>query len=387
MSESSTPTWSCNGMHIYLDNNAATPTDPRVLAAFTECSAHPGNPNSTEHAAGRSARRRIAAAAEAVSNLIDARPEQISFLPGATAALSLVIDICVGQMGVSTIAATTADHPAVLNRLGTLAQDGLSTALAPVDQRGQVRLDALELLVRNRRPQLVCLIAANNEVGTITDLAPACRIARKAGALVLIDACQAAGKVPLSFQALDCDFLVLSGAKLYGLPRTAALASSYDFAEPAKARFGSPDAPGAVSLGEACRLRAREMRDDEARIATLRDHLENALHSAFPDMHVNGDRDRRLAGTLNFAVPGVPNDAVLARLDGQLAMSAGAACNSGADQPSHVLRAMDAPSWVLEGSLRIGIGKFNTRDEIERASHLLISTIDSIRTVRSGRHR
>ncbi|MGB5832298.1 MAG: aminotransferase class V-fold PLP-dependent enzyme [Thiohalocapsa sp.] len=367
-------------MQIYLDNNAATPVDPRVLAAFTAATAHPGNPQSSEHALGRSANARIETAADAVAALIDAQPNHVTFLPGATAALTLLIDTYHHATQEATFCAGAADHSAVLKRLRDLAQEGAAFWLAPVDNKGHLRLDTFETLVHAHTPRLVCLVAANNEVGTIDDLAPACRIAQEAGAIVMVDACQAAGKIPLSFQSLRCDFLVLSGAKLYGLPRTAAVVSRYDLSEAAKSRFGSPDAPGAVSLGEACRLRAEEMNKDEARIASLRDRLENILCSAFPDMHVNGDPARRLAGILNFAVPGVPNDAVLARVDGRIALSSGAACQSGAQGPSHVLRAMNAPDWVLDGALRVGVGKFNTATEIQEAGSILIAAIEEART-------
>jgi cysteine desulfurase len=372
-------------MQIYLDNNAATPVDPRVLAAFTATTAHPGNPRSSEHALGRAANARIEAAAADVAALIDAQPDEVTFLPGATAALTLVIDVCHCAAPQATFGAGAADHPAVLNRLRGLGREGSAPWLAPVDEQGHLRLDAFETLVQAHTPRLVCLVAANNEVGTIEDLAPACRIAQEAGAMVLVDACQVAGKIPLSFQDLNCDFLVLSGAKLYGLPRTAAVVSRYDLREAAKSRFGSPDAPGAVSLGEACRLRVEEMNQDEQRIATLRDRLEDILRNAFPDIRVNGDPARRLAGTLNFAIPGVPNDAVLARVDGRLALSSGAACQSGAQESSHVLRAMNAPDWVLEGALRVGVGKFNTEREIEEAGTILIAAIEDIRAARFQR--
>lgn len=372
-------------MQIYLDNNAATPVDPRVLAAFAATAALPGNPQSSEHSLGRAANERVEAAGAPVAALFDAQPDQVTFLPGATAALTLVIDTCYRNTHNATLGAGAADHRAVLNRLQDMARQGVAPWLAPVDEHGHLRLEAFEALVKTHRPRLVCLVAANNEVGTIEDLAPACRIAQEAGALVLVDACQAAGKVPLSFEALRCDFLVLSGAKLYGLPRTAAVISRYNLAEAAKSRFGSPDAPGAASLGEACRLRAGEMNDDEPRIASLRDRLENILCNAFPNLRVNGDPAHRLAGTLNFAVPGVLNDAVLARVDGRLALSSGAACQSGSQDPSHVLRAMNAPNWVLDGALRVGVGKFNTLREIDEAGSILVAAIEDARATRYRR--
>lgn len=372
-------------MQIYLDNNAATPVDPRVLAAFARVAIHPGNPQSSEHSFGRAASVHLTVAAEAVSALIGAQPDQIVFLPGATAALTLVIDEHYRAARKASFGVGAADHAAVLNRLRDLSRVGAGLWLAPVDYKGHLCLDEFETLVHAHSPSLVCLAAANNEVGTVDDLASACRTARDAGAMVMIDACQAAGKVPLSFQDLDCDFLVLSGAKLYGLPRTAAVVSRHKLGDATKSRFGSPDAPGAASLGEACRLRTEEMSEDEAHIARLRDRLENILRDAFPDMRVNGDPSRRLAGTLNFAIPGVLSDAVLARVDGRIAISSGAACQSGAQGPSHVLRAMNAPDWVLDGALRVGIGKFNTAEEIEEAATILVAATQAVRAARFRR--
>jgi cysteine desulfurase len=183
-------------MQIYLDNNAATPVDPRVLAAFTAAMVHPGNPQSSEHALGRAANARVETAADAVAALVDAQPNQVTFLPGATAALTLLLDTYHHAAPEPTFCAGAADHSAVLKRLSELAQEGAGFWLAPVNEKGHLCLDRFETLIRAHAPRLVCLVAANNEVGTINDLLPACRIAQAAGAMVMVDACQAAGKTP-----------------------------------------------------------------------------------------------------------------------------------------------------------------------------------------------
>jgi cysteine desulfurase len=189
----------------------------------------------------------------------------------------------------------------------------------------------------------------------------------------------------MSFSELGCDHLVLSGAKLYGLPRTAAVVSRRALHDAAKARFGSPDAPGAEALGVACRLRSEEMTSDEAGIAVLRNRLQAKLKEAFPEIVINGDENCRLAGTLSFAVPDCPNDAVLDRLYGRLALSTGAACRSGAIAPSHVLVAMGAADWVLDGVLRASVGKFNTLAEIDLAAKLIADAITAVRSARQRR--
>ena len=242
--------------------------------------------------------------------------------------------------------------------------------------------DALPAVLERERPKLVCLLAANNEVGTIEHLGSAISLARAFGAKVLVDASQAAGKIPLSFDNLLCDYMVLSGAKIYGLSRTAAVISSRRLDELAHARFGSPDAAGAVALGTACGLRAVEMANDECRIRQLRDTFEQELRSAFPEMVINGDPDGRLAGTSNFAVPGALSDAVLARLHGRVDISSGAACESRTPGPSHVLRAMGASDWVLDGSLRVGIGKFTSSEELQEGTRAIIEAIEESRRAR-----
>jgi len=144
-------------------------------------------------------------------------------------------------------------------------------------------------------------------------------------------------------------------------------------------RPGSLNVPGIVGLGEACRLRNLEMTEDEARIGQHRDRLQKLLEEGIPELMVNGDLEHRLAGNLHVSIPGIPNNAVIARVRHQLAISTGSACSSGVETPSHVLTAMNLPSDVIEGALRIGLGKFTTDQEVERAAEILISAIHGIR--------
>ena len=229
------------------------------------------------------------------------------------------------------------------------------------------------------------MLAANNEVGTLLDLGSACVAARGAGASVVIDASQAAGKVPINVTELGCDHLVLSGAKLYGPHGAAALVSRHSLQDARRARFGTPDLPAAAALGAACRLRQLEMAVDEPRIELLRDALQTRLEAEFPDLQVNGDREGRLAGTLHFAAPGVPSDAILNRVHGRLAISSGAACHSLAVEPSHVLVAMGLPGWVLDGAIRVSLGRFNTQAEVDSAGDLLVAAIKATRAAQYRR--
>ena len=373
-------------MEIYLDNNACTPVDPRVIEAYAAAAVLAGNPQSQAHALGRAAADRITAGAHGVAQLVGCDPEEVCFVPGATAALQMVLEAERERRNGYRILAGAADHPAILDhlsRIGGLGQADVS--FVPVDSVGRLQSEVFASMLGSARPHLVCLTAANNEVGTVERLEKMTELARAAGAVVLIDGSQAVGKLPISFSGLGCDHLVLSGAKLYSLPRTAAVVSQRALHDVAKARFGSPDAPAAVALGVACRLRSEEMTSDETRIATLRNRLQAELKMALPDMVINGDENCRIAGTLSFAVPDCPNDAVLDRLYGRLSLSTGAACRSGAIAPSHVLVAMGVANWVLDGVLRASIGKFNTLAEIDLAAELIAGAITAVRNARQRR--
>lgn len=374
-------------MEIYLDNNASTPADPRVIEAYAAAAALAGNPQSQAHALGRAAADRITAGAQGVAQLVDCDPEEVCFVPGATAGLQVALEAeRERHNNAFRVLVGATDHPAILEHLGRLGGLGQAdVSFVPVDSVGRLQPEVFASKLRLARPHLVCLTAANNEVGTVERLEKMTDLARAAGAVVLIDGSQAVGKLPISFSGLGCDHLVLSGAKLYGLPRTAAVVSQRALHDSVKARFGSPDSPAAVALGVACRLRSEEMTSDEARIATLRNRLQAELKKALPDMVVNGDENGRIAGTLSFAVPDCPNDAVLDRLYGRLSLSTGAACRSGAIAPSHVLVAMGVANWVLDSVLRASVGKFNTLAEIDLAAELITGAITAVRNARQRR--
>jgi cysteine desulfurase len=204
---------------------------------------------------------------------------------------------------------------------------------------------------------------------------------------MLCDASQAVGKTPIDFKQWGITYLTISGHKLYAPKGIGALVIKKDSPlEPIiygggheqGLRSGTLNVPGIVGLGEACRLRQLEMVEDESAIAQKRDRLQNLLLDQIPDLMINGDLNSRLSGNLHLAIPGIPNSAVVARIHDQLAISTGAACSSGVETPSHVLRAINLSEEAIEGALRIGIGKFTTNDEIEQASQILSEAILNI---------
>ena len=230
-------------------------------------------------------------------------------------------------------------------------------------------------------------MAANNEVGTIYQIAEIANVAHEHGALFLTDATQLAGLGAIRFTEWGLDMLALSGHKMYGPKGAGALVLArgvqlapviYGGGHQNGYRAGTVNVPGAAALGEACRLRLAEGVRDTRRIKKQRDRLQLLLQDALPTLSVNGDQSNRLPGNLHVSIPGIPNQAVIARIRKHVAVSTDAACSSGIEAPSHVLRAMRLDDAKLAGALRIGVGKFNTDNEIERAAELLIDAVGEV---------
>lgn len=219
-------------------------------------------------------------------------------------------------------------------------------------------------------------MAANNEVGTVTDLAAINALVAATGARHLVDASQAAGRIDMG-EAVKADLLIVSGAKMHGPRRVGAVIGTLGAQATALAHdvFGSPDAPAAMALTRATAIRAAEREDDERLIASMRDALQARLLAAVTGLRVNGDQASRLAGSLHVSTPHLPGDAAVGRLWGRVALSTGAACQSGAPGPSHVLSAMDMPEWARDGAVRIGVGRFNTMAEIGEAADLIAAAL------------
>jgi cysteine desulfurase len=249
---------------------------------------------------------------------------------------------------------------------------------------------ALEAACRDGM-DLVCVMAANNEVGTLYPVEEVARIAGQAGAYTLIDATQAAGRVPIHAAPWEITYLTISAHKIYGPKGVGALIVPSELdVRPSHGPTpgtgdGTPNVPGIAGFGEACRLRRLEMAEDEPCIAAQRDRLEMLLLAGIDGLIINGDRECRLSHNLHVSVPDVPNDAVIARLRHSVALSTGAACSSGAHTPSHVLRAMGVSEVVQEGALRMGIGKFTTDEDIERAAAFIVQAVTALRRTMGGR--
>jgi cysteine desulfurase len=363
-------------LEIYLDNLASTPIDPRVSAhqaAIAE--ALPANPNSAVHASGTQALNVLTKAKAEVGTFIGAAEGDVHFVPSASSALWLAVEDAIARRdeGVRVLASAI-EHPSLLRHLARAHRAGrIHLELFPVNTLGQPELAALTQMAASSPVGLICAMAANNEIGTVAPTGEILQIARRYGALSLVDASQAAGRYRIDDITASADYVVISGAKMNGPRRVGVLAGEITNAAASlmEPMFGTPDAAAASAMGLACSLAAAEMATDGARIAVLRDRLEAILVDQVPGLSINGDIDARLNGALHVSAPTVPGDVLVARMWGKIALSSGAACQSGVPGPSHVLTAMALEDWVVEGAVRICVGKFNDAAEIEHAGAVL----------------
>ncbi|MEB3884295.1 cysteine desulfurase family protein [Lyngbya sp. CCY1209] len=380
---------------IYLDCHATTPSDRRVAELMLHyMTVEFGNANSVDHIWGDRAKKAVSKAAIQVAELIGASRKEITFTSGATESINLAIQGSILAESLNPkkprIALSPVEHKAVLDTCQALEKKGMAELIfLRVDSRGRLNLEEIEKVCADRI-SLLCVMAANNEIGTIYPIADIGKIARTHDIPFFCDGSQAVGKIPVDFEESGITYLAISGHKLYGPKGVGALVMRKGYhLQPIRfggghqggIRPGTLNVPGIVGLGEACRLRGAEMAEDEIRIAKLRDKLQNFLLEKIPDLVINGDINNRLAGNLHVSIPDVPNSAIIARVRDRLAISTGAACSSGVEAPSHVLRAIGLPQNAIEGALRIGVGKFTTESEIDRAAEILVSAIYATREV------
>lgn len=368
---------------IYLDYHATTPIDPRVLEKmlhfFTTAF---GNASSVDHIYGDEAEQAVKGAAQQVADLVGALRKQVIFTSGATESINLAIQ---GSMARSTsqkpkIAITPVEHKAVIDTCQALAKKGkIELIELSVDHLGKVNLEQIEGIC-SKGLSLLCVMAANNEIGTIYPIENIGKIAAKYRIPFLCDGSQAVGKIPVKFEEWGITYLAISAHKMYGPKGSGALiVENTNTLDPMifggghqkGLRSGTLNVPGIVGLGEACYLRKLEMDEDEKEIAKKRDLFQKLLIEKIPSLVVNGDTNCRLAGNLHISIPGTLNKAIIARVRSKLAISTGAACSSGTEIFSHVLKAVNLSNELIEGALRISIGKFTICSELAKAAEIL----------------
>lgn len=383
-------------LSIYLDYHATTPVDPRVAdRVLHTMTTEFGNASSIDHTWGDRAETTIQQAAQHIATLTDANPKDIIWTSGATESINLAIQGTIKALEKSGIhphiAITAVEHKAVLDTCHILEQQQrIQLTTLPVNHHACLDLKALEDACASGNLHLLCIMAANNEVGTIYPTETIASIAQRHTIPFLCDASQAIGKIPIQFNQWGITMLALSAHKLYGPKGVGALIVRkghplepliYGGGHQKGLRSGTLNVSGIVGLGDACRLRSQEMAQDKQRVGAMRDRLQHRLNAQIPNLVVNGDLHHRLAGNLHISIPGIPNSAVIARVRDRLAISTGSACSSGVETPSHVLQAMKLPNDQIEGALRIGIGKFTTDEDIAHAANILTQEIQAIQAL------
>lgn len=383
---------------IYLDYQATTPVDPRVVEAmlpyFTE---HFGNPASKTHALGNHAHAVVEAQREIVADAINAKPQEIIFTSGATEGLNLAIKGLAlsskGRRGHFITLAT--EHKAVLDCFEWLQRHGFSTTILGVSESGIVDLSVLRAAIRPET-LLVAAMAANNEIGVLQPVAEIGAICAASGVHFLTDATQALGKIPLDVQAQKINLLVASAHKIYGPkgigfcyvrrsnPKVILEPLLHGGGHERGLRSGTLPTPQIVGLGSAIQIAIKELRSEQKRLLKLRQRLWAKLECGIPGAKLNGDAEQRLAGNLNVFIPGVDSEALLVALRSQLALSSGSACTSAAVLPSHVLTALGMPAADVHSSIRIGLGRFTTGAEIDIAAEAISQEAKRIAALRTA---
>ncbi len=376
-------------MPIYMDNNATTAVDPRVLKAMEPyLAAEFGNASSASHAYGWQAASAVKKAREQVSSLLGCRAADVLWTSGATesnnlAILGVVRAYCKQKPHIITQAT---EHKAVIEVAEASQEWGSEVTVLPVDSEGLVRVEDVRKAIQPNTV-LISIMMANNEVGTIQPVEEIAAICKEKGIIFHTDAAQAVGKCGLDCNSLRADMISLSGHKIYGPKGVGALIVrklNRDFElkpilfggeQENKLRPGTLNVPGIVGLGEACAIIKSDMKDECARLRHFQTRMLSAVQERFPTVKLNGPVQERLCNNLSFSIPDLHADEMALDMSG-IAFSSGSACNSGNPKPSHVLQAMGVPDTLARSTLRFGMGRFTTEVEVEKVIDKLLKMLE-----------
>jgi cysteine desulfurase len=376
---------------IYLDYQATTPCDPRVVEAmlpyFTE---RFGNPHSRNHYYGWEAEEAVEKAREEVASLIGADAKEIVFTSGATESNNLAIKgvAYFNRAKKNHVITVVTEHKCVLDSCRHLEQDGFQVTYLPVQQNGLIRLADLEAAI-TEQTVLVSVMAANNEIGVIQPLAEIGALCRQHGLFFHTDAAQAVGKIALDVNAMNIDLMSISGHKIYGpkgigalyvrrRPRVRLQALINGGGQERGMRSGTLPTPLCVGLGEACRIAGEEMVAEAARLTALRERFLDGIRARLPETYLNGDALQRLPGNLNISFAFVEGEGLMMGVK-DIAVSSGSACTSASLEPSYVLRALGVDAEMAHTSLRIGLGRFTTEAEVDYAIDHIAEAVSRLR--------
>ncbi|HZT40229.1 MAG TPA: IscS subfamily cysteine desulfurase [Bryobacteraceae bacterium] len=377
---------------IYMDNHATTPVDPRVLEAMTPYfTGFFGNAASRNHVFGWQAEEAVEKARKQVADLIGANPKEIVFTSGATESDNLALKGVAemyAQKGNHIITAAT-EHKAVLDTCKRLEKNGCRVTYLPVQQDGLIDLDMLRDAITDKTI-LISIMYANNEIGVLQPIAEIGKIAKEKGVLFHTDAVQAAGKVPFNVIKDNVDLASLSAHKMYGPkgvgalyvrrrnPRVQITAQMDGGGHERGMRSGTLNVPGIVGMGKAAELCMQEMAEESKRLAYLRDKLKDKLLADLDEVYINGSMEHRLPHNLNISFAYVEGESLLMGIN-DVAVSSGSACTSATLEPSYVLKALGAGDDLAHSSIRFGLGRFNTEEEVDYVAEKVVSVVRKLR--------
>ncbi|HVI91290.1 MAG TPA: IscS subfamily cysteine desulfurase [Dongiaceae bacterium] len=378
---------------IYLDYQATTPCDPRVVEAmlpyFTEKF---GNPHSRNHSFGWEAEEGVEKARRQIASIIGADEKEVIFTSGATESNNLALK------GVAHfekdrknhIITTVTEHKCILDSCRHLEMEGFKVTYLPVQQNGLIDLEQLKAAITDKTV-LVSIMAVNNEIGVIQPLAEIGKICRERRVYFHTDAAQAVGKIPLDVNAMNIDMMSISGHKIYGpkgvgalyvrrKPRVRLEAMIHGGGQERGMRSGTLPTPLIVGLGEACAIAEKEMGAEAERLKYLRDRMYGKIKEQLPEVFLNGDLEQRIPGNLNISFAYVEGEGLMMGIK-DLAVSSGSACTSASLEPSYVLRALGVEEELAHTSLRLGIGRFTTEQDIDYAVEHIVQSVNRLRAM------
>ncbi|GJL68916.1 MAG: cysteine desulfurase IscS [Nitrospirales bacterium] len=377
---------------IYLDNHSTTPCDPRVLETmlpyFTEKF---GNAASRNHSFGWEAEEAVEVARKQIAHLIHADAKELIFTSGATESDNLALQGVVEmyrEKGNHIITGST-EHRAVIDTAKYLEKKGVKVTFLPVDKAGMVSPDDVRNAITDQTI-LISIMMANNEIGTINPVAAIGKVAKEKGVLFHCDATQGVGKIPVNVQEMGIDLMSFTAHKIYGpkgvgalyvrrkAPRVRLEAMMYGGGHERGMRSGTLPVPLIIGFGKACELCEQEMSSESVRMAKMRDRLQEGIMSKMDEVYLNGHPTERLPNNLNISFAYVEGEALLMGVK-EIALSSGSACTSATLEPSYVLRALGVGSDLAHSSIRFGLGRFNTDEEVEYTIDRMIKAVTHLR--------
>jgi len=373
---------------IYLDYNGTTPVAPEVVDAMQPFFAPEfGNPSSS-HAYGQAPREALTRARQQVAGLLGCEPEDVLFTSGGTESNNHALKgiVMTAHRGGHVITSAV-EHPAILEVCRFMGRFGIDTTYLPVDRTGMVDPQAVKNAIRSDTV-LISIMHANNEVGTLEPIEAIAAIAREHGIPLHTDAAQSVGKMATRVDDLGVDLLSIAGHKLYAPKGVGALYVRpglrlenfcHGAGQEKGRRGGTENVALSVGLGMACAMAARNLDEASARMRAMRERLHKGLAAGLDDLELNGHRVDRLPNTLSLSFPGLAADRLLNAIHDDIAASAGAACHADSVTISHVLSAMQVPAERAKGTVRFSVGKFTTKEEIDRAAAVIVAAVKRLR--------